>query len=147
MPSTSDSREALVLLLLKGLEQRNLTPMREYEFHQLVRRLQPTTGSAFRFLDEPISYSYDLQSYLKTLEQAHYLDEFILVRNGWVPRFEYELSALGRAQAEEKRERLRLDDPHTLATMDNELDRFAGSFRPQEPISPRWGSRQYRKTP
>ncbi len=137
MPRTSDIRQALVLLVLEGLDRRNLTPMREYELHQLVRHLQAITGSFFRFLDKPISYSYDLQSYLKTLEQAHYLDELILVRNGWVPRFEYELSALGRAQAEEQRERLRLHEPHTLATMDNELDRFAGSFHPPEAISPR----------
>lgn len=137
MPATTNMREALVLLALEGLDQRSLTPMREYELHQLVRDIQEVVGAPFRFLDRPISYSLDLQTLLKSLERAHYVDELILVRDGWVPRFEYQLSMIGRAQAQEERDRLRTVYPDYIERIDEGLDRFGASFHPPAPINPR----------
>ncbi|MEE9294371.1 MAG: hypothetical protein V3W34_05310 [Phycisphaerae bacterium] len=136
MRTAGDMRQGLVLLVLDGLERRNLAPMREYELHQLVRRLQAVVGASFRYLDKPISYSYELHSFLRSLEQSHYLDELILVRNGWVPRLEYKLNVVGRAQAMDERERFQESDPTILHRVDEELDRFASSYRPPVAISP-----------
>jgi len=137
MVRDQDQRTALVLLLLDGLERRGLTPMREYEVHQLVRDLQRSVGQPFRFHDAPISYSYELNEHLRRLEKGHYLDEVILVRDGWVPRFEYELSGVGRAEALDTRERFRLIVPEILDDIERKLDEFCLSYRPPEPISPR----------
>ncbi len=136
MATATDLREALVLLILDGLESRNLAPMREYELHQLVLRLQAFVGNVFHYLDTPISYSYELQDYLGSLERAQYVDELILVRDGWVPRLEYELSLVGRAQAKERRERLLVTDQNLVEQVDAELERFASSYRPPVAINP-----------
>lgn len=133
----TDIRQALVLLVLDGLEQRSLSPLREYELHQLVRRVQHVVGEPFRFLDKPISYSLDLQTFLKSLERSHYLDELILVRDGWVPRFEYQLGMIGRAEAQEQREQLSVKDPGSVQRIDEEIDRFASAYQPPTPINPR----------
>ncbi len=127
----NEDRRALVLLVLDGLRARHLTPIREYEFHQLVRGLQ--RNDSFRYLDRPLSYSYDLQGCLKQLDFAKFLDELILVRNGWVPRFEYAISDVGQAEAQDLYSRLQIDDPLYLRTIDHALDDFARNY--QRPIS------------
>jgi len=137
MSRETDQQTAVVLLALDGLERRGLTPMREYEFHQLIRSLQPSLGDLFRFHDAPISFSYELSDQLRLLEMGRYLDEIILVRDGWVPRFEYELSAIGRAEALEMRDRLAVSVPETMDNIERRIEEFCSVYRPPEPITPR----------
>lgn len=137
MTGKNDLREALVLVVLDGLKRRGKSPIQEYELHQLIRRLQPSAGTEFCYLDRPISYSYELTSYLKSLERSHYLNELIMVRNGWVPRLEYEVSLVGGAQAKERRERMQVADARFLARLEEELDEFASKYRPPVAINPR----------
>jgi hypothetical protein len=129
--------QRLVLTVLEALEARGLTPIREYELHQLIRRAQEGLQDEFAYADEPISYSFDLWAFLRFLEQGHYLDELIVVRDGWVPRFEYQLTLLGRAQSAEDRERLECLEPKLVGRVDRVVDEFAASYRTPAPIAPR----------
>ncbi len=101
-------RESLVLLTLEELETRNLAPIREYEFHQLVRKIQPQDQIVFRYIDEPISYSYDLSGFIEMLERKALVDNFILINGGLTRTNNYQLTRVGRAEARDWMQDVRL---------------------------------------
>lgn len=133
----AEKREALVLAILSELDKRSLSPIREYDFHQLVRIIQDLSA-AFRFIDRPISYSYDLQEFLQRLEQRRLLDDLIIMRDGWVPRHEYQLSRVGHAEAKEKSEAIAESNPALLQRVQTEIHQFAQTYIPPADIKPFW---------
>jgi|SRR5579862_5527677 len=130
-------REAVVLLVLEELDRRKLAPIREFELHQLVRSTQTVDATLFPYINEPIPYSFDLHSFLKGLEKHRYLDELVLMRDGWVPRLEYQLSPVGRAQALEDRELVLALNPNLSSKITEVVDKFASSYKAPAEINPR----------
>ena len=130
MESSLNIREAVVLLVLKGLEERNLTPVRDCQFHELVRRVQPQDDTAFRFIDEPFSFSFDLQRFLNSLKWHSHVNELTFAGNGWIPRPEYQLSFLGRTRAKERFAELEASDSGLVSRINDELDIFAANHTP-----------------
>lgn len=135
MENPFDIREALVLAILTELDRRNLSPVTEYDLHQLVRGVQPKEPETFRYIDQPISYSFDLQEYLRQLEKHQYLDDLLITGDSALPRHEYELRPIGRVQAQDQYQNLLIWRPDIVLSINELLDCFAKSHRPKREIA------------
>ena len=72
---------------------------------------------------------------LTELDRTEYVDEMLIVRNGWVPRYEYRLTRIGQAEGEEVRHRLKMEDPRLLSFVEAALHDYRRSYAPMS-ISP-----------
>jgi hypothetical protein len=95
----------LVLFTLLGLARAGSSRVPEHAVHKAVKRLSDAADvKFFRFITQPIVFSYGLWDSLRALEYRRLLDELVFVHDSWAPQHLYELTPVGIIEAEDRLE-------------------------------------------
>ena len=104
-PSGALPAEDLVLFALLAFRKANKARVAEYTLHKSVHFLSDLGGlERFRFISQPITFSYQLLNCLRSMERKRLLDELVYVHDSWAPQHLYELTSVGVVEAEDRLE-------------------------------------------